>query len=279
MGVQITTLIENQIDDNGQLLFEHGLSLYIETDGKTLLFDTGQSGDFLKNAKVLGKDLNILDYCILSHGHYDHTGGLEHFVSETMKLPKLIVGEEFFNSKYKAIGTKEYKFNGNSFQESFVEKLSTDLIKVSEDMISLTENIFVFHHFKRHNDFEQRDSKFLLKIGEEYLPDDFADEIALGIITKKGLVVVVGCSHVGIINILRTISERAQVPIYAVVGGTHLVDSGEERIRKTIEIFQEMKIQLVALSHCTGDNGILKLQERMKGQFIHNNTGHVLIIE
>lgn len=278
MELKITTLIENQCDDNGKLLFEHGLSLYIETDGKKILFDTGQSGDFLKNAKVMGKDLNTLDYCILSHGHYDHTGGLECFVSEAIKLPKFIVGEEFFNPKYKTIGIKEYKFNGNSFSESFLENHMTDIIRVKEDMVSLTEHIFVFHHFRKHNDFEQRNPKFFIRTGEEYIPDDFTDEVVLGIHTKKGLVVVVGCSHVGIVNILKTIAERTKMHIYAVVGGTHLVEADEVRIRKTIEIFQEMKIQKVAVSHCTGEKGIHKIQERMKEQFILNNTGHIIQI-
>lgn len=278
MELEITTLIENQCDDNDELLFEHGLSLYIETDGKKILFDTGQSGDFIKNAKALGKDLNLLDYCILSHGHYDHTGGLERFVNESLHLPKFIVGEEFFDPKYKTIGTKEYKFNGNSFSESFFKCLSTERIKVSEDMISLTEHIFVFHHFKKYNDFEQRNPKFFVKIGEEYRTDDFADEIALGILTKKGLVVVVGCSHVGIVNILKTITERTKRPIYAVVGGTHLVDADEVRIRETLEMFQEMEIQKVAVSHCTGEEGILKIREGMKEQYVYNNTGHVMQI-
>ncbi len=278
MELEITTLIENQCADKGKLLFEHGLSLYIEADGKKILFDTGQSGGFLENAKVLGKDLNTLDYCILSHGHYDHTGGLERLVSEAVNLPKFIVGEEIFNPKYKAIGTKEYKYNGNSFSELFLDNLSTKMIKVSEDIVSLTEHIFVFHHFRKRYDFEQRNPKFFVKTGEEYIPDDFTDEVALGIHTKKGLVVVAGCSHVGIVNILKTISERTNMPIYAVVGGTHLVDADEERIRKTIEVFQEMKIQMVAVSHCTGKEGIHRIKESIQEQFVNNNTGHVIQI-
>lgn len=278
MELQITTLIENQCDDNGELLFEHGLSLYIESDGKKILFDTGQSGNFMKNAKVLGKDLNALDYCILSHGHYDHTGGLKSYVAETVQLPKFIVGEKFFYPKYKTIGINNYKFNGNSFQESIVGNLPTEVIIIRKDMVSLTDHLFVFHHFGKYNDFEQRNPKFFVKTGEEYMSDDFSDEIALGILTKKGLVVVAGCSHVGVVNIIKTISERTKMPIYAVVGGTHLVDADEERIRRTIETFQEMKIQMVAVSHCTGEDGLLRIRESMKDQFVQNNTGHVIQI-
>ena len=276
MELQITTLIENQPDDNAELLCEHGLSLYIEADGKKILFDTGQSGDFMKNAGSLGKDLNTLDYCILSHGHYDHTGGLECLVRETSKLPKLVVGEEFFRDKYKAAGDGEYKFNGNSFSQEYLEEIKADVLKVREDMIELSENILVFHHFEKHNDFEQINEKFCIKSGDGYIQDDFADEIAMGIRTKKGLVVVVGCSHVGIVNMIKTISDRTQMPIYAVIGGTHLVHGSEERIDRTIEVFQEMGIQMVAVSHCTGEDGIQKIQEGMVAQFVQNNTGHII---
>ncbi|MDK2808746.1 MAG: 7,8-dihydropterin-6-yl-methyl-4-(beta-D-ribofuranosyl)aminobenzene 5-phosphate synthase, partial [Clostridiales bacterium] len=124
MELQITTLIENQSDDNGTLRFEHGLSIYVEADGKKILFDTGQSGAFIENAKALGINLNTLDYCILSHGHYDHTGGVERFVSEVENLPEFIMGEEFFQPKYKINQTNDYQYNGNSFSEALFSRKS-----------------------------------------------------------------------------------------------------------------------------------------------------------
>ena len=96
MELKITTLIENNPDEQGQLLFEHGLSLYIETAGKNILFDTGESGNFIQNAKSLNKNLNTLDYCVISHGHYDHSGGVEKFLKYVDQVPQFVVGEEFF---------------------------------------------------------------------------------------------------------------------------------------------------------------------------------------
>ena len=100
----------------------------------------------------------------------------------------------------------------------------------------------------------------------------------MGIITEKGLVVIVGCSHVGIVNILKTISKRVNIPICAVIGGTHLIEADEFRMQKTMDAFKEMKIQLIAVSHCTGEEGIRLISEELKEQFLYNNTGKVIEI-
>ena len=278
MGIKITTLIENNPDDKDKLLFEHGLSLFIEADGKNILFDTGKSGNFIKNAKALNKNLDELDYCIISHGHYDHSGGVERIISEVDKFPPLIVGEEFFRPKYKTTDKPGYVFNGNSFDEKFIAEQQISLSKVKEDMMYLTDNIIIFHHFSRNTDFEKRNNRFYINENAEYIPDNFDDEISLGIITDKGLVVIVGCSHVGIVNILKTISERVEIPIYAVVGGTHLIEADESRIQKTIDAFKEMKLQLIGVSHCTGEVGIRLIRKELNQQFLYNNTGNTIEI-
>ena len=278
MELRITTLIENNPDDEGQLLYEHGFSLFIEVEGKKILFDTGQSGDFIENAKSTNKNLNDLDFCVISHGHYDHSGGLKKLVSVIDKFPQLIVGEEFFKPKYKKIDVSNYQFNGNSFDECFILMNQISLRKVKEDMIYLTKKIIVFHSFFSHTEYEKKNKRFFVKENTDFIQDNFDDEISLGIVTKKGLVVIVGCSHVGIVNILKTISEKVNMPIYAVIGGTHLIEADEVRIKKTIDAFKEMKIQLVAVSHCTGEEGISFISQQMKEQFLYNNTGKVIEI-
>ena len=278
MDLRITTLIENNPDAQNKLCFEHGLSLLVEADGRRILFDTGQSGDFIKNAITLNQNLKDLDAVVISHGHYDHSGGFEKFVEEVGKTPQLIVGDEFFKPKYKIISENEYKFNGNSFDEEYISRNAIILKKVTEDTVYLTEHIVIFHHFKRSNDFEKMNSKFFLKENSAYIPDEFDDEISLGIVTKKGLVVIVGCSHVGVVNILITISERVKIPIYAVIGGTHLMEADQRRIRETIDALENMQIQFVAVSHCTGEEGIRWISQEFKGQYLFNNTGNVIEI-
>lgn len=287
MGLKITTLIENNPGDKKDLYFEHGLSLLIEADGKRILFDTGQSGDFIKNAKTLNQSLTDLDFVILSHGHYDHSGGFRKFIEAVEKSPGLIIGEEFFKPKYKRVSENEYKYNGNSFDEIFIKNKQIPLRKVKEDIIYLTKNIMVFHNFDRSAEYEKLSDKFFILDSLEniesssynrsdYVRDEFSDEIVLGINTKKGMVVIVGCSHAGIINIINTIRKRTDIPIYAVIGGTHLVDADEFRIQQTVSSFEAMNIRYIAVSHCTGEQGMEEIKKNMGEKFILNNTGRVI---
>lgn len=219
MNLKITTLIENKPDTNCELYYEHGLSLYIEADQTKILFDTGQSGAFIKNAELLKVDLNDLNYVLLSHGHYDHSGGVEKFANKFKKAYKLIVAEGFFNNKYK-ITEKGYKYNGNSFDEKFINENGISIKYIKEDIFYISENIMIFSNFTSNNDFELGNKKFFIKRGNKYTLDKFSDEIVLGIRIPKGLVVIVGCSHVGIVNILDTIMKRKGMPVYGIVGVT-----------------------------------------------------------
>jgi 7,8-dihydropterin-6-yl-methyl-4-(beta-D-ribofuranosyl)aminobenzene 5'-phosphate synthase len=279
MKVEITTLIENYIDNEEQLMNEHGLSLYIEVDGKKILFDTGQSGDFIQNAEKLKKDLTSLDCIVISHGHYDHSGGLLKLIDTIGTVPKLLVGNEFFNPKYKQSSNNEYKYIGNAFSEEELQEKEIPMRRIAEDITSISDKILVFHNFDRDTAFEELNSKFYIKQGDSYLQDKFQDEIALGILTEKGLIAVVGCSHVGIVNILSTMTKRTNLPIYGVIGGTHLVDANEDRMNQTITSFKNMGLDFIAVSHCTGEEGIKLMKESFREKFIFNNTGNIIKID
>lgn len=278
MELKITTLIENNIDNNKKLKYEHGLSLYIEIDNKKILFDTGQTGHFIENAKSLNKSLDDLDYVILSHGHYDHSGGVQRLLQKLNKNTIIIMGEEYFYPKYKTIENEEYKFNGNSFSEDLLTNKGFSVDKITNDITYISEKIIIFHNFKRFTSYEKRNERFFIKTQDGFVHDDFKDEIAIGIITKKGLAVVAGCSHIGIINILKTIKTRINMNIYAVIGGTHMVEADDDRINSTIKDLKDLKIDYIAVSHCTGEKATEEIKKNFKEKFIINNTGNVIEI-
>lgn len=276
--MRITTLIENKLKDGEDLKIEHGLSLYIEADDKKILFDTGQSGNFIQNAEKLKIDLKALDYVFISHGHFDHSGGLERLIKEINPDIELYLGDGFFNNKYSLREDGDYQFTGNPFNVDFLRDNKIITKYINKDITYLTENIMIFTNFHRVEEFENTNQTMYLKQDGEYIKDKFLDEISLGIKTDKGLVVIVGCSHVGIVNIIDTISERTGMPIYALLGGTHLVKEDDEKINTIIDYLGDKEIVLIGACHCTGKQGETMLEQQLEENFINNNTGDILNI-
>lgn len=285
--LKITTLIENEPDDGAELAYEHGLSLFIEFDGKKILFDAGQTGAFLENAVKLGKQMEAVDFIFISHGHYDHSGGVPTLLdylrdwngekSDSSRI-SMYVGAELFIPKYKKLPDDNWHYNGNPFTEAEVADAPVELHKLTEDVTYITKKIMVFKNFVRYTEYEKTNPKFYVKqdnIGNFYKPDEFVDEIVLGLLTSKGLVLVVGCSHVGIVNIMENVTRRTGLPIYSVLGGTHLVEADEQRLQKTVAAMRNYNLQEIAVSHCTGEQGMALVQEEFGLGFVRNNTGNI----
>ncbi|MCR1898856.1 MBL fold metallo-hydrolase [Irregularibacter muris] len=276
--MNITTLIENKSGGKEELNTEHGLSMYIEIDGKNILFDTGQSGKFIDNAKKLNIDLKDLDYAILSHGHYDHSGGFVRLIQEINPKIKLYVGKGFFHEKYN-LHQEDYEYVGNDFDEDFLRSNHIPVEYIQENSMNITENLIAFTNFHRNEEFENSNQNMFIKEKNKYKKDLFLDEISLGIPSKEGFVLLVGCSHVGIVNILDTVIQRTNKNIHTFLGGTHLVTEEEEKINRVIQYIQEKDIQVVGACHCTGKNGETMLREQLGEKFKNNRTGNLFTIE
>lgn len=278
MSLKITTLIENMAEESGKLAFEHGFSVLVETEEKKILFDTGQSGAFVGNADLLGIDLESVDMVVLSHGHYDHTGGVPKLLQRIRKKCPVYVGKEFFYPKYKRLEDGSYKYNGNPFEKELLTAKDSraELHYIEENVTRISDSLVLFKNFKRRNAFEKVNPKFFVKREQSYEQDLFPDEIVLGVRTEKGLVLIAGCSHVGIINILEHVKQETKIPVTAVLGGTHLVEANEERLQKTVDALKEYGVQTIAVSHCTGEDGMQILRWEFPEGFVLNNTGKQL---
>lgn len=276
--MKITTLMENKVKEGLDLHHEHGLSILIQVDNKKILFDLGQSGNFIQNAKSLDVNLKDLDYVTISHGHFDHSGGLERLIEEVNPEIKLYLGNGFFTPKYSLREDGEYAYLGNPFDENYLKEMEIDYNFVKDDITYLTEYLMIFTNFQRDEEFENTSPNMFLKQGEDYIKDEFLDEISLGVKTDKGILLIVGCSHVGILNIINTVEKRTGLNIYGLIGGTHLVKEDDEKINNIIDHLKEKEIQVIGACHCTGKQGETMLEQQMEEKFINNNTGHVLII-
>lgn len=226
---------------------EHGLCYYIEAYGQKILFDTGQTDVFLDNSKKFNLDLNNTDAVVLSHGHYDHVGGLS-----SISGKKIYCSQELFVAKYK-LEDNQYKYIGIPFMESsYRAKQNHEFIFIKQD-IQISKNIYLLTNFQKSlNEFH-----FYVKKDGKYIPDDFQDEVALVIDTPKGILIFTGCAHSGIINI----TEKAwqyfdQKNIYGLFGGFHLSKLGEPDLIKIAAKMEGYNICKIGLSHCTGDKFI-----------------------
>lgn len=278
MATEITTLIENHGGEHKTLHIEHGLSFLIRHNGATLLFDSGQSGEFIFNAGALNQDLRTVDHVVLSHGHYDHTNGLPFFVDKVSKDFSLHVHRDFFDMKYATNG-RSTTYLGPSWDMDWLRDSSVSLETVDGNGYELVPGLHIITNFLQTNPLEVRNPRFVVtRPGSDELEiDDFRDEISLVIETEKGIVVVVGCSHPGIMNMLDTVRSRFDQPLYAVLGGTHLVEAQGERLTKALSYLEDGSFGRLGLSHCTGDEAMEALEKESE-VFYRNVTGTSLSI-
>src|SRR6056297_1544299 len=247
MSLKITTLIENSQGEHLGLKIEHGLSFCIEKDGHKVLFDTGESEAFLENAKRLRIDLTDVEYVVLSHGHYDHSGGFR-YLAESSKKFELIFGEGFFNEKY-GYFNNSYEYLGNNFDECFLAERGIPYRSVKGRNEELLPGIHVITGFPRIHEDEVISPRFQIMKDGQFEPDLFEDEVMLAVETEKGLVAILGCSHPGMKNMLDFAVNQLDRPIYAVLGGTHLVESNKTGREKSIEYLKEKDIRVIGVSH------------------------------
>ncbi len=217
---------------------EHGLSYMIEHDGKKLLFDTGQSDLFLKNASAIGVDIADIDMIILSHGHFDHGNGLEHLSGGSLLCHPGCFVKRYRKKDNLYIGLKNTK---DEISKRF------NLI-LAEKPYKISDSIFFSGEIPRITNFESQTTPFVFENGT---PDFVMDDSAAGFLLKEGLFVVTGCGHSGIVNTLEHMKKITGAnTIYCIMGGFHLKEI-DRQTRETIHYLKYNNIQHVYPSHCT----------------------------
>lgn len=275
MPLLLTTLGENTAGRSG-VLAEWGLSILAETDDLKILLDTCASNTVPHNASVLRVDLSAIDKIVLSHGHYDHTGGLRGVLAETGAV-EVIAHPDIWVAKYSVFGERK-RYNGIPFVREELESLGASFT-LSREPVWITDDIVTTGEVPMVTEYEQIDSRLYVDMGGELVPDRFPDDLALVIKTDVGLVVVLGCAHRGMINTLYHACNITGVDlIHTVVGGTHLVSASEERIWRTVEALKELGVQRLGVSHCTGLPAASILARELGESFFFNNAGSRIAI-
>jgi len=260
-GTQITVLMDNRA--RAGLLAEHGLSLWIEADGMRLLLDTGQSGAFARNAESLGIRLEDADAIILSHGHYDHTGGLAELLPG-MKAPIIYLHPASLQARFSIREGVAKPIGMPAVTSAALEDLPVPGCHWVRQPLRLTPRIGLTGPIPRETTYEDTGGPFFLD-PEGTQPDPIEDDMAVWIETEGGLVVCTGCCHAGLINTLKWIREQFSglPPVRAVIGGLHLAVATKARMRQTIDALRAMDVQQLVPLHCTGEAAVAELHDAL----------------
>lgn len=254
-SVRLTVLVEDSVGYNVRgLLGEHGLSILIEgvRGGKVyrVLFDTGQSGDtLLHNLKLLGLNLNRLDVIVLSHRHYDHTGGLLK-VLDVVKAP--IIAHPHILNPQMYISNDFVRLDlGLPYSTSEIEGKGGKLLLVKSPL-EVAPGMYFLGEIPRVTGFEGEMKGFYTIRDGEVVSDQMLDDSAVAVNVNGKLIVVTGCSHSGVVNICKHALKVVEGEPLAVIGGFHLVNAGKEVVEKTIEGLKDLGFNMVLTGHCTG---------------------------
>lgn len=261
--MKIYTLIEDGKRPGSAFVSEHGLSLYFEHDKKRILFDTGASGNFIYNATLLGIDLAKVDFCIISHAHNDHTGGLAHFLeinSNAKVYMKDAVKEDYYLKRF-------FRYEKSGLSSDLIKKYSERIVYVDQDT-AVTSNITALS-VNQYRHLPQFATLMYKKTKDGLVRDDLSHELFIAISTKNGTAVLTGCSHHGLINTLMTADEKIG-NVYGIIGGFHLdgircfglrrKKESHLEIRTIAKYLNQNRIKKIYTGHCTGDKPLEKLQ-------------------
>lgn len=267
----IVILVDNRAEEG--LLSEHGFSAWIEVATRRLLFDTGQGAALATNADKLGVDLSSTDILVLSHGHYDHSGGVP------LVLARAPTAEIYAHPA--ATGPRYSIRAGTAKPIAMPAAARTALdthavgVQWTTRALQLTDSVGITGPIPRLTDYENPGGPFFSDAAGKQR-DPIVDDLALWVRTDRGLVVIVGCSHAGVVNTLRhALKLSGETRLHAVLGGFHLNAASAVRLARTMTELRELDPDLVVPCHCTGDAAVAELKQTFGARVVPGSAGAI----
>lgn len=265
--LQIRILVENTVGIPAGLLAEWGLSMLLDFGDEQILFDAGEQGNLVSNAQILGCDLLLIKRIVLSHGHYDHTGGLLKLLQYRGKIPVYAHPNLFAGHFSKGVLENDNRYIGVPYCQKQLESAGAEFRWQSEPL-ELRPGLWLSGEIPRDTIFEQIDERLIEIKGEEVIQDRIRDDLSLFYVTEKGLIILLGCAHSGLVNIIehaKRVTNESRVR--AIIGGTHLGPATVDQQLKTIDYLRGLNLECLAPNHCTGLGMLSKLAVEFPSAF------------
>ena len=273
MSLQLDIVCENTVGRPIAACGEHGFACLLQTSAGRWLFDTGSGETLLANLAALDLDPRDLDGIILSHGHYDHCGGLMTLLRASG--PRRVYAHPGIFSTRFWNGQHEQRDISLPFTRNELEAAGAEFVFIKY-FAELAPGIHFSGEIAREAALETGDPHLVRRsdTGDSWTSDPFADDAALAINTDKGLVILLGCAHAGLINTVEWFRRNLGEPrIHAIVGGTHLGPANDEQFSATVDYLTRLEFDRLGVSHCTGQIRSAQLYAKFPNKVFFANVG------
>ena len=279
MSITTIRVITDNYVFGGNFRAEHGFSALVEHNGKRIIFDFGKTPEVFRfNFSQIGVSADEIDVGVISHGHYDHTGGVAELLKLRHPALPIFAHPEIFSNRFALDPDGNLRYIGMYWSKQYLEGLGADF-RFSTEPVEIFEDVWFSGEIPRDLGFEGRSPRFRVEVDGFMMEDIIPDDASLFVKTDEGLVVVVGCCHSGLLNTIDyAIRITGEGKIRLVIGGTHLSGYPPEKLHELFRKLEEYEVEEFRLSHCTGLVPFAELYKRYPDKTKPTRAGEVIQI-